>query len=117
MMLRIVVLASLALVPLAPLSGAAVAANCVTTASGVEACGSVTQICGVGTGTGTATGSVTWRLVVTTWWSGSGDSGTMQLTAPAAVLAAQATCGIPGCGRTSLYADGALVDTQTICQE
>lgn len=102
-------IATMLLLGLAPLASAH-HTEC-KTVSGYEACGSVNVTCGAATATGAATGVVTWRLVVTSDFG----SGSAQLRAPAAQLAAQAPCGIPGCTTGTLYADNVYVTSHTVC--
>lgn len=111
MMLRILLAASLALLPVVPL--AAAHETCVTTSTGIRACGSANAECGVGTATGSARAVVAWKLVVESDFEESSST----LTGTAAVLAASAVCRIPGCTTATLYADGTLVDTHSHCKK
>ena len=111
MMLRILLAASLALLPVVPL--AAADEQCVTTSTGVYACGTATVECGLGAATGSARAVVAWKLVVESDF----ESSTTTWTGTTAVLADSTICRIPGCTTATLYADDMLVDSHRLCQK
>lgn len=78
-------------------------ADCKDVGGGITACGEVSDgVCGAGSGSGQATGSVSWRLLVTTNHGDAEDT----FVGPAAALSATAPCWTDTCTTVILYANG-----------